>query len=94
MNLKEAELNCVKTRILFIPEFKQFEIGISTNLYFPAMGTAGLDLVYVSGNSLVPLPPPKTMEITLRFIVYFAFYFIKLTFLFLMSTFTVKAIVE
>lgn len=58
---KEAELNCVKTRILFNPELRQFEIGISTNLYFPAMGTAGLDLVYVSGNSLVPLPPPKTM---------------------------------
>ncbi|CAD0218891.1 protein of unknown function [Chryseobacterium sp. JV274] len=66
--MREAELNCVKTRILFNPEFRQFEIGISTNLYFPAIGTAGFDLEYVNGNNLVPLPPPKTMEITFRFI--------------------------
>ena len=28
----------------FTPEFRQLEIGISTNLYFPPTGTAGLDL--------------------------------------------------
>ena len=62
IEFKEAELNCVKTRILFIPEFKQFEIGISTNRYFPPMGTAGLDLLAVSGCSLEPAPPPNIIE--------------------------------
>lgn len=60
----EAELNCVKTNILLRLEFIQFEIGISTSLYFPAIGTAGLDLVEVSGYSREPCPPPRIMEIT------------------------------
>lgn len=51
---KDAELNCVKTNILCIPEFRQLEIGISTNLYFPAIGTAGFDLVCVNGANLDP----------------------------------------
>jgi hypothetical protein len=57
--LSEAELNCVNTNILFIPEFRQLEIGISTSLYFPAMGTAGLERLAVSGYNLVPAPPPS-----------------------------------
>ena len=39
--------------------FKQFEIGISTNLYLPAIGTAGLDRAAVKGNNLDPAPPPS-----------------------------------
>jgi hypothetical protein len=35
-------------------EFKQFEIGISTSLYFPAIGTAGFDRVAVEGDNLDP----------------------------------------
>jgi hypothetical protein len=30
-------------------ELMQLEMGISTNLYFPAMGTAGLERLAVSG---------------------------------------------
>jgi len=37
----------------------QFEIGISTNRYFPAIGTAGLDRLSVSGANRDPWPPPK-----------------------------------
>ena len=65
---KEAELNWVSTRILLNPELRQLEIGISTNRYFPAMGTAGLERVLVNGDSRVPLPPPRTIEMTLGFI--------------------------
>ena len=32
----------------------QLEIGMSTNLYFPAIGTAGLDLSAVKGYNLEP----------------------------------------
>jgi hypothetical protein len=42
-----------------MPEFKQFEIGISTSLYLPAMGTAGLERLAVNGYKRVPAPPPK-----------------------------------
>jgi hypothetical protein len=49
---------------------RQFEIGISTNLYLPAIGTAGLLLVDVSGDSLVPAPPPNMIAIIFLFIVY------------------------
>ena len=43
----------------------QLEIGISTSLYLPAKGTAGLLLVAVRGESLDPAPPPKIIAITL-----------------------------
>ena len=42
----------------------QFEIGISTSLYLPAIGTAGLLRLAVSGYNLDPAPPPNTIEIT------------------------------
>jgi hypothetical protein len=45
----DAELYIVNTNMRVIPEFKQFEIGMSTNLYLPAIGTAGLLLLVVSG---------------------------------------------
>ena len=67
---KEAELNCVNTNIRFKSEFIQFEIGISTNRYLPAIGTAGLDLEFVNGYNLDPCPPPKIMEITLFFFAF------------------------
>lgn len=51
---REAELNCVSTYIRLISELMQLEIGISTNLYLPAMGTAGLDRLSVNGYSLDP----------------------------------------
>ena len=51
---KEAELNWVSTYIRLIFELIQFEIGMSTNLYFPAIGTAGFDLLSVSGYNLDP----------------------------------------
>lgn len=70
----DAELNWVSTKILLSPELRQFEIGISTNLYFPAIGTAGFDLVFVNGNNRLPLPPPSTMEITLSFIDVFGYF--------------------
>src|SRR5690606_2361617 len=59
----EAELYWVSTNILKSPEFKQFEIGISINLYLPPIGTAGFDLSLVSGYNLVPAPPPKIRQI-------------------------------
>jgi hypothetical protein len=40
-------------------ELMQLEMGISTNLYLPAMGTAGLLLLAVSGYNLEPAPPPR-----------------------------------
>ena len=58
----------MSTNIRCMPEFKQLDIGISTKRYLPAIGTAGFDLVLVNGNNRLPLPPPKTMEITLSFI--------------------------
>ena len=51
---KEAELNWVSTNILVILEFKQLEMGISTSLYFPPIGTAGFDLFSVNGDNLDP----------------------------------------
>jgi hypothetical protein len=42
-----------------IPQLMQFEIGISTNLYFPAIGTAGFERLAVSGYKRVPAPPPS-----------------------------------
>ena len=47
----------------------QFEMGISTNRYFPAIGTAGLLLVAVNGYNLVPAPPPKITAITFLLII-------------------------
>jgi len=55
----EAELNCVSTNMRLMPQLMQFEIGISTRRYFPAIGTAGFDRLAVRGKSLVPAPPPK-----------------------------------
>ncbi len=55
----EAELNCVNTNMRLIPELIQFEIGISTNLYLPAIGTAGLLRLAVNGYKRVPAPPPR-----------------------------------
>ena len=49
-------------------ELIQFEIGMSTNLYLPAIGTAGLDLDSVNGYNLEPWPPPNIMANTLFFI--------------------------
>jgi hypothetical protein len=65
----EAELNWVRTKILSIPEFRQFEIGISTKRYFPAIGTAGLERVSVKGYRREPCPPPSTTDITLEFML-------------------------
>jgi hypothetical protein len=42
-----------------MPELIQFEIGISTNRYFPAIGTAGLLRLAVKGYKRVPAPPPR-----------------------------------
>jgi hypothetical protein len=61
----------VTTNILFTPEFKQLEMGISINLYFPAIGTAGFDLWLVNGANLLPAPPPNMRQII--FIIYYIF---------------------
>lgn len=66
----EAELNWVNTYILLISEFMQLDIGMSTNLYLPAIGTAGLDLFSVNGYNLDPCPPPKIIPSTLLFIIF------------------------
>ena len=58
-------MNWVRTYILPISEFRQLDMGISTNLYLPAIGTAGLLLVEVSGESLEPAPPPNITATTL-----------------------------
>src|SRR5690554_6683112 len=78
---KEAELYCVRTKMRLRHEFKQLDIGISTNLYFPAMGTAGLERIKVKGFNLVPFPPPKTMDITLGCITFLLVFFEYLTLL-------------
>src|SRR6478672_4041818 len=65
----EAELNCVNTNILVMFELIQFEIGISTKRYFPAMGTAGFERLSVNGDNLEPCPPPRIMANTVFFIV-------------------------
>ena len=67
---KEAELNCVKTYILLISELIQLEIGISTNRYLPAIGTAGLDLFAVKGYNLDPCPPPNIIPSAFEFIIF------------------------
>jgi hypothetical protein len=52
----------VSTNILLIPELRQLEMGISTSLYLPAMGTAGFEREEVKGCNLVPAPPPSITE--------------------------------
>ena len=52
-------------------ELIQLEIGISTNRYFPAIGTAGFDRVSVNGYNREPCPPPKIMAKTSFFHGYF-----------------------
>jgi len=47
----------------------QLEIGMSTNRYFPAIGTAGFERLSVSGASLDPWPPPKMMANVFLFMV-------------------------
>src|ERR1700743_1526195 len=47
------------------PELMQLEIGMSTNRYFPASGTAGLARSFVSGKRRVPWPPPMMTHNTL-----------------------------
>ena len=54
----------VNTNMRVMPEFRQFEIGISTKRYFPAIGTAGLERAAVNGYNLVPAPPPSITAIT------------------------------
>ena len=50
-------------------------MGISTNLYLPAIGTAGLLLVAVRGYSLEPAPPPKITATTCLLVIgLFLFY--------------------
>ena len=48
----------------------QLEIGISTNRYLPAIGTAGLLLVAVNGYNLEPAPPPKITDIIFLFAMF------------------------
>src|SRR5437762_14110459 len=43
----------------------QLEIGMSTNRYLPASGTAGFARSLVNGKSLVPAPPPIITDSTL-----------------------------
>jgi len=39
--LREAELNCVRRKILSRPELRQLLMEMSTRRYFPPTGTAG-----------------------------------------------------
>src|SRR5208337_2562958 len=59
-----TELNCVRTKMRFKPEWMQLDTGISMSRYFPAIGTAGLLRDLVSGNRRVPRPPPRISETT------------------------------
>src|SRR3712207_1156070 len=56
---REAELYCVSTKMRWMSELMQFEIGMSTSLYLPPSGTAGFERVSVSGDRRVPAPPPR-----------------------------------
>src|SRR5262245_10093501 len=60
----EAELNCVRTKIVFSPEFKQLLIGTSISRYLPPSGTAGFDRSCVRGNRRFPAPPARMIEST------------------------------
>ena len=67
MPVERGRVNCVNTNILLIPEFIQLEMGISTNRYLPAIGTAGLERLAVNGYNLEPAPPPNiTLSISLE----------------------------
>src|SRR2546429_9457961 len=66
---KEAELNWVSKYTRRIPELIQLEMGMSTNRYLPARGTAGLARSLVSGNKRVPCPPPMITESTLLVLI-------------------------
>src|SRR3954452_20372540 len=59
-----TELNCVRTKMRWSPEWMQLDTGISISRYFPAMGTAGLLRDLVSGKRRVPRPPPRISETT------------------------------
>src|SRR5918992_429918 len=65
---KEAELYCVRTKILTTSELMQFEMGISTSRYLPPSGTAGLERCCVSGKRREPAPPPRITASRLRLI--------------------------
>src|ERR1700722_5124740 len=54
-------LNCVNIYTRRSSELRQLLIGISTNRYFPARGTAGFARSLVNGNRRVPAPPPMMM---------------------------------
>ena len=45
-------------------ELIQLLIGISTNRYLPAIGTAGFERLAVNGYKRVPAPPPNITAIT------------------------------
>jgi hypothetical protein len=38
------------------------DMGISTSLYLPAIGTAGFERLAVSGYNLEPAPPPSITD--------------------------------
>ena len=65
----DAELYCVSTNMRLMLLLMQFEMGISTSLYLPAIGTAGLLLVAVKGYSLLPAPPPKITATTCLLVI-------------------------
>jgi hypothetical protein len=53
-----------------MPELRQFEIGMSTSRYLPAIGTAGFERFAVSGNYIFPAPPPNFTERICLLIIY------------------------
>src|SRR5215212_6738862 len=59
-----TELNCVRTKIRFRPDWMQLAIGMSIRRYLPAIGTAGLLRDLVRGYRRVPRPPPRIRQIT------------------------------
>jgi hypothetical protein len=60
--LSEAELYCVNTKMLWIPELMQFDTVMSIRRYLPPSGTAGFDRSFVSGNRREPTPPPSIRD--------------------------------
>src|SRR5215213_10792819 len=76
----EAELNMVSTNIRLMLELRQLDIGISTSLYLPAIGTAGFERVEVKGCNRVPAPPPKiTDKISLLIRIVYLFIIVLMT---------------
>ncbi len=66
--LSEAELYCVSTKMRWMSELMQFEIGMSTSRYLPPSGTAGFERINVSGKQPRPRSAAEDHREHVRFL--------------------------